>query len=145
MSGSAKEEQRQGGTWKDSSRVEGSVIYHLLPLGGSVLPWPWDCCEFICVCLYPGMVRWWINKQRTKTKQIFWILSKPQIASSNFLHKEGVLCLPATPHLCQTPISQTYFDIAYLCAVSFFIDWFVCLFVCFGQDNGINGAIYQFP
>ncbi len=38
MSGSAKAEQRQGGTGGDSSRVEDSVIYHLLPLGGPALP-----------------------------------------------------------------------------------------------------------
>lgn len=37
MSGSAKAEQRQGGTRRDSSRVEDSVIYHLLPLGGPAL------------------------------------------------------------------------------------------------------------
>lgn len=52
MSGSAKEEQRQGGTWRDSSRMEGSVIYHLLPLGGPVLPGLWACCELMCVCMY---------------------------------------------------------------------------------------------
>lgn len=54
MSGSAKEEQREGGTLRDSSRVEGSVIYHLLPLGSPALHTLgsfWVCVHMYMLCM----------------------------------------------------------------------------------------------
>lgn len=66
MSESAKAEQRQGGTLRDSSRKGGSVIYHLLPLGcpalealGSFFP-----LLFVCLCVWKQALRGdeWIQK-----------------------------------------------------------------------------------
>lgn len=55
MSGSAKTEQRQGGTLRDSNRKGGSVIYHLLPLGCPTLKALGSFCLYVCVCLCMGI------------------------------------------------------------------------------------------
>lgn len=51
MRASAKVEQRQGRTQRDSNRVEGSVIYHLLPLGSLILHALGSVRECVCACV----------------------------------------------------------------------------------------------
>lgn len=134
MSGSAKAEQRQGGTRGDSSRVEGSVIYHLLPLSSPALyALGFSLC--ICVCVWGGSVyeqvyKWcWMNMQRTRKWTFVW--------------KKSVIGLSETAYLNMTSIITVW----HCCADAMLSLFFFLFFFCFCQDMRVctsgTSSIYQ--